>query len=82
MGRALRHGKQAVLDWESEATDPVHAALRGKPLDKGAFTDAENRVRNALHHVDKTMRATSKPTSRRLRAGCWCAPARMRISSG
>jgi hypothetical protein len=32
----------------------VHTVLHGKRLDKGAFTDAENRVSNALRHFDKT----------------------------
>ncbi|MEM5316193.1 hypothetical protein [Paraburkholderia sp. JHI869] len=54
LGQALRHaGKPAVLDWKFEATDLVHTALHGESLDKGAFTDAENRVSNALRHFDK-----------------------------
>ena len=54
LGQALRHaGKPAVLDWKFEATDLVHTALHGEPLNKGAFTDAENRVSNALRHFDK-----------------------------
>jgi hypothetical protein len=54
LGQALRHaGKPAVLDWKFEATDLAHTALHDKPLDKGTFTDAENRVSNALLHFDK-----------------------------
>lgn len=54
LGQALRHaGKQSVLDWKFEATDLVHAALHGKSLARGAFTDAENRVSNALRHFDE-----------------------------
>ncbi|MPW18173.1 hypothetical protein GCT13_14940 [Paraburkholderia sp. CNPSo 3157] len=55
LGQALRQsGKPAVLDWKFEATDLVHTELHGKSLDKGAFTDAENRVSSALCYFDKT----------------------------
>jgi hypothetical protein len=55
MGQALRQaGKRAVLDWKFEATDLVHTDLHGKAPGKGGFTDAENRVSNALRHFDKT----------------------------
>ena len=55
LGQALRHaGKPAVLNRKFEATDLVHTALYGESLEKGTFTDAENRVSNALRHFDKT----------------------------
>jgi hypothetical protein len=55
MGHALRQaGQPAVLDWKFEATDLVHTDLHGKAPDKGAFTDAENRVSNALRYFAKT----------------------------
>jgi hypothetical protein len=55
MGHALRQaGKPTVLDWRFEATDLVHTDLHGKSPEKGAFTDAENRVSNALRYFDKT----------------------------
>ena len=55
MCQALRQaGQPAVLDWKFEAKDLVHTDLHGKAPDKGAFTDAENRVSNALRYFDKT----------------------------
>jgi hypothetical protein len=54
LGQALRQaGKPAVLDWKFKATDLAHTDLHGKALDKGAFSDSENRVCSALRHFDK-----------------------------
>lgn len=55
LGQALRRaGKQAVLDWQFEATDLVHTQLHGRPLDYKVFHETENRVARALRHFDKT----------------------------
>ncbi len=82
LGQALRHaGKQSVLDWKFEATDLVHAALHGKSLARGAFTDARTGLATRCATLTKGMPLILKLTSRRLRAGCWCGPARTRIGS-
>ncbi|NYH26055.1 hypothetical protein [Paraburkholderia bryophila] len=55
LGQALRRaGKQAVLDWQFEATDLVHTQLHGRSLNYKTFHDTENRVGRALRHFDKT----------------------------
>ena len=55
MGQALRHaGKEASLDWSFGETAPVHALMHGEPLKKSAYSDALNRVSNALRHFDET----------------------------
>ncbi|PCE30373.1 hypothetical protein [Burkholderia ubonensis] len=55
LGQALRHrGDAAVIDGHFDQIALVHALLHGKPLPKGAFVDAQNRVYNALRHFDAT----------------------------
>lgn len=54
LGQELtRRGRQAALEHKIDQYDVVHTLMHGKPLDRRAFRDAENRVRNALKHFDE-----------------------------
>jgi hypothetical protein len=54
LGQALRRaGQQAILDWEFDQTDLVHSQLHGQPLPRKVFSDAANRVYNALRHFNE-----------------------------
>lgn len=82
LGEALRRaGKQAGVDWKFDAADLAHTKLRGRPLDRTTFNDADTCVTNALRHFDK---ADAPDFEADLgEAACWmlvglreCAPAR------
>jgi hypothetical protein len=54
LGEALRQaGKPAGVDWKFDAADLAHTKLRGRPLDRTTFNDADTCVANALRHFDK-----------------------------
>lgn len=47
-------GKQVVLDWIFKMTDLAHTCTAWQIAGQGNFTDAENRLTNALRHFDRT----------------------------
>jgi hypothetical protein len=53
-GRGAAERRQpAGVDWKFDAADLAHTKLRGRPLDRTTFNDANTCVANALRHFEK-----------------------------
>ena len=65
----IRRGEQNVQDWKFDQMEVFHKLLHGKELEKRKFNEEENRVRNALKHLDE--KDSSEITVDLEQAACW-----------